>query len=70
LVSEFFRIAVTYNGQSLKLQVYGSLQPSLETETNAAVAAAKRLVDGIELLERLFPNGFGCLLLDVRNWFE
>jgi len=61
---------ITYNRQSLKLQVYGSLRPSLQTETNAAVAAAKRLVGDIELLERLFPAGFGCLLLDVRSWVE
>ncbi len=61
---------ITYNRQSLKIDVYGSHQPSLGMEAEAAVSAAKRLSSNIELLERLFPNGFGCLLYDVRNWAE
>jgi hypothetical protein len=59
---------ITYDRQSLKLDVYGTRQPSLTAETAAAEAAARRLVENIELLELLFPAGFGCLLRDVRNW--
>ncbi|HBB89115.1 MAG TPA: hypothetical protein DC047_16030 [Blastocatellia bacterium] len=60
----------TYDKRSLKADVYGSYQPSLLVETEAAVLAATRLADNIELLEQLFPIGFGCLLLDVRGWSE
>ena len=61
---------ITYDKRSLKMDVYGSHQPSLAIETEAAVLAGRRLADNIELLERLFPIGFGCLLFDVRGWYE
>ena len=59
---------INFTKESLKIAVYGSNQPSLHTETSAAVAAAKRLADNLDKLALLFPNGFGCLLADVRNW--
>jgi hypothetical protein len=61
---------ITYDKRSLKIDVYGSHQPSLAMETAAAVLAATRLAANIDLLARLFPIGFGCLLLDVRSWLE
>jgi hypothetical protein len=61
---------ITYNKRSLKMDVYGSDQPGLVAETDAAKVAATRLAEDLELLQRLFPIGFGCLLLDVRNWAE
>jgi hypothetical protein len=61
---------ITYDKRSLKIDVYGSHQPSLVIETEAAVLAATRLADNIPLLGQLFPTGFGCLLLDVRSWAE
>jgi len=57
---------VSYDRQSLKLDTYGSYQPN----TTAAVEAAKRSAENLQLLEELFPNGFGCLLREVRNWAE
>jgi hypothetical protein len=59
---------VGYDRRSLKMAVYGTHQPSLASETEAAVSAARRLSENIALLERLFPSGFGCLLLDLRSW--
>lgn len=59
---------ITYDRGSLKVAVYGSNQPSLQSETEAAIAAAKRLVENLDQLEQLFPGGFGCFLTDVRRW--
>ena len=61
---------INFTKESLKIAVYGSNQPSLQAETSAAVAAAKRLADNFDQLEQLFPNGFGCLLADVRGWSD
>lgn len=55
---------IGYDRQSLKLDTYGSYRPN----TASAVEAAKRIAGNLDLLEQLFPNGFGCLLLDVRSW--
>jgi hypothetical protein len=57
-----------YDRRSLKLAVYGSRQLSLEAATKASEAAARQLANDLDLLERLFPIGFGCLLLDLRQW--
>jgi hypothetical protein len=61
---------VSYDKRSLKRDTYGSHQPSLGIETEAAVAAAHRLTENLKLLEQLFPNGFGSLLHDLRGWEE
>ena len=59
---------IIYDKRSLKIAVYGTHQPSLVVETETAVLAADRLADNIQLLEQLFPIGFGCLLLDICSW--
>jgi len=61
---------VSYDKRSLKKDTYGTDQPNLNMETGAAVAAAQRLTDNLDLLEQLFPNGFGCLIRDLRGWAE
>jgi hypothetical protein len=61
---------ITYDRHSLKVDVYGSSQPSLTTKTALAVDAATRLGNRLDLLEKLFPLGFGCFVCDVRNWHE
>ncbi|HKG47540.1 MAG TPA: hypothetical protein VKB02_12475 [Pyrinomonadaceae bacterium] len=59
---------IHFTKRSLKVDVYGSDQPSLRAETTTAVEAAHRLVHNIEQLGQLFPSGFGCLMADVRGW--
>jgi hypothetical protein len=61
---------ITYDRHSLKVNVYGSDQPSLATRTALAVNAATRLGNNLELLEQLFPLGFGCFVCDVRTWSD
>jgi len=61
---------INFSKRSLKVDVYGSDQPGLQAETNAAVQAAHRLANDIEQLNQLFPRGFGCLLTDVRSWLS
>jgi hypothetical protein len=57
---------VGYDRRSLKQDTYGSSRPNPST----AVEAATRIASNLELLEQLFPNGFGSLLRDVRRWSE
>lgn len=59
---------VNYDRRSLKSDAYGSGQPGLVMKTAAAVEAATRLTNDLEQLERLFPNGFGSLIRDLRGW--
>ncbi|HKS08675.1 MAG TPA: hypothetical protein VJS13_03950 [Pyrinomonadaceae bacterium] len=59
---------ITYDRRSLKADVYGSDQPGLAAKTTLATEAAKRLGNNLELLEKLFPLGFGCFICDVRTW--
>lgn len=59
---------VSYDKQSLKKDVYGSDRPSLSNKTVAAIEAAKRLTDDLNVLEELFPSGFGSLVNDLRGW--
>jgi hypothetical protein len=61
---------VNYDRRSLKSDTYGSHQPGLVMETAAAVDAAHRLTNNLAHLERLFPNGFGGLIRDLRTWGE
>lgn len=60
--------SLTYTRKSLKRIVYGTERPSIEIETKFAIDASHRLSKDISLLERLFPDGFGALARDVRNW--
>lgn len=61
---------VNYTKRSLKVDVYGSDQPSLQAETAAAVETARRLAENLQQLSYLFPSGFGSLVADVRNWLQ
>ena len=53
---------------SLKQAVYGTDRPPLALEMRRAGEAAQRLVQNLSVLEDLFPNGFGPLARDIRNW--
>jgi hypothetical protein len=57
-----------YTKGQLKQSVYLTDRPSLAVETRYAVESARRLAANIVSLERLFPNGFGSLVRDVRSW--
>lgn len=57
-----------YTKISLKRAVYSSERYSLEHETKRATEESRRLVQDLELLERMFPGGFGALARDVRTW--
>ncbi|HKP10941.1 MAG TPA: hypothetical protein VJZ91_02485 [Blastocatellia bacterium] len=52
----------------LKQAVYATSRPPLEHATARAVEEATRLAQDLELLEQLFPDGFGTLARDVRSW--
>ena len=52
----------------LKRDVYGTDRPSLELETRRAIEEATRLIQDLNIIERLFPAGFGTLARDVRSW--
>lgn len=57
-----------YTKGELKKQLYGTSHPSLAIETEAMMAAAERLSKNLQLLENLFPNGFGPFIRDLRKW--
>jgi hypothetical protein len=57
-----------YTKIKLKEDVYGTSRPSLELETECATREATRVARRLDLLETAFPNGFGSLARDVRNW--
>jgi hypothetical protein len=52
----------------LKRDVYGTDRPSSEVRMKHATEGARRLVQNLDEFERLFPDGFGSLARDVRNW--
>ncbi len=52
----------------LKRDVYGTDRPSLELETRCAIKEATRLIRNLDMIEQLFPNGFGTLARDIRSW--
>lgn len=56
--------------RELKEKVYECSRPSLQHETKCAQRAAHRLVEEekLDLVEQLFPGGFGALAEDVRHW--
>jgi hypothetical protein len=54
--------------KQLKRDVYGTDRPSLELEMKHAIEEATRLATMLDDLETFFPNGFGPLARDVRNW--
>jgi hypothetical protein len=52
----------------LKELVYGTDRPSLEHETECAVAEARRIVGNLEAIESAFPDGFGPMAREIRSW--
>lgn len=46
----------------------GTSHPSLPIETEAMMVAAERLSKNLWVLEKLFPNGFGAFIRDLRKW--
>lgn len=59
---------ITYTRKTLKRDAYGMDRAPLSVMTAAAARAAAGLVDNLELLERLFPGGFGSFARDLRSW--
>lgn len=59
---------VAFSKKSLKREIYGTERPSLRMEADVATEAAHRLITDLELIERLFPGGFGALAHDLRSW--
>jgi hypothetical protein len=58
-----------YNDRiKLKTDLYGSKIASGEIKTQRQTEAAKRLAEDIEQLEKLFPEGFGRLAIEIRSW--
>jgi len=59
-----------YTKKELKQRLYGCPAPILALETARLVEHARRIVaeDKLELLEKLFPIGFGSLADEVRSW--
>jgi hypothetical protein len=61
-------LGITYNGNSLKNDVYGSDRVPSFVKTEIAKQAAQRLATNLEQLEQLFPNGFGAFVTALRDW--
>jgi hypothetical protein len=59
---------IGYNRKSLKLDAYRMEPAPASVKTAVAEESAKRLVNDLELFERLFPGGFGALARDLRSW--
>lgn len=55
---------------ALKKLVYGTDRPPLELEVTRATVEARRMVESLDQLERLFPGGFVSLARGVRSWKE
>jgi hypothetical protein len=52
----------------LKRDVYGTDRPAQAVRMARAVDEARRLVQNLDDVERLFPNGFGAFARDIRSW--
>lgn len=59
---------ITYTRSTLKKSVYGTERPTIEIMKRHATTAATRLVSDLSGIGRLFPEGFGSFVNDVRNW--
>jgi hypothetical protein len=59
-----------YTTANLKRAVYGTDRPSIDHETQCMIREADRLIAHrqLELLEHLFPVGFGMLARELRAW--
>lgn len=61
---------ISYDRKSLKVELYGNDRPAIEILKEKAIESAERLVEDLEQLEKLFPQGFGCLINEIRGWKE
>jgi len=57
-----------YTRRDLKWRVYGTERPSLQHELKRAVQEVARHHGDLRRLENDFPNGFGALARDLREW--
>ncbi len=57
-----------YTRRELKWRVYGTERPSLPLEIRRAVQEVRRHQGDLRRLENDFPQGFGSLARDLRNW--
>lgn len=57
-----------YSKLDLKQDLYGVDKPGLGLETERMVEAAKQIAGNLPLLQSRFPNGFGHLAEELRQW--
>lgn len=57
-----------YTNNDLKKRVYGSLNVGMKEMKDRGVEASKRIVRDLSRLRTDFPNGFGMLERELRNW--
>lgn len=57
-----------YTRLDLKYRVYGTDRPGLPLQTRRAIEEISRHRGDIRRLENDFPNGFGALARDLRDW--
>ncbi len=57
-----------YSKLGLKKMLYGKEYWSLEWMTQKMAEAAQMAATDLPYLERSFPNGFGSLIRELRNW--
>ena len=57
-----------YSRNDLKQAVYGTPRPSRQLEQQRGIKEAQRLAQDLNLLEKLFPIGFGSLARSVQSW--
>jgi len=59
---------IQYDRKSLKVELYGNDRPAIEILREKAIESAERLAEDLEPLEEFFPQGFGCLIKELRGW--
>jgi hypothetical protein len=59
-----------YTRGELKWRVYGTDRPSLPLEIRCALAEVRRQQGNLRRLENDFPNSFGPLSRDLREWMK
>ncbi len=59
-----------YTRCELKRRVYGTERPSLALEIHEALANVRRHGGDLRRLEADFPNGFGGMARELREWLE
>ncbi len=52
----------------LKKLVYGTDRPSLDLETEHALAEARRIIADLTAIEKAFPVRFGLMAQEIRSW--